>query len=772
MITINGKRIPFKEGKTVLETALDAGIYIPSLCTHSELEPFGACRLCIVKIEKMRGFPTSCNTLVKEGMVITTEDKELQKMRRTVMEMLLSEHPNSCIICKDRETCEECHFGPTKAGRVTGCRFCPNKEICEVREVADYLGLEDLKLPFEYKNLPLERDDPFFDRDYNLCILCGRCVRVCQDIRGRGTLAFTQRSHRTKIGTAYDKPHIESNCGFCGACIDVCPTGALSARGSKWYGDADSCTDSVCMLCSVGCNFSFESKWDRMMAAIPKKDGPTKGQVCSRGRFCMPQLLNSTDRLKQPMIRKNGNLIPVSWDEAITYIAEKLKDYPGEEIGVIASPFLTNESAYLLQKFARVVLQTNNIDSTTSNFVEPVMKCIMESNTANSTKGKIENIENSGWIIVLGRQIFNPSSALNPSIYRAKKKGAKIILIDSSKSKTPRMIDVHIKLDASQTLNLFYGILHTLYTSNPSIVKKSYGNFDAFVKSVENLNMGEFEKAFSKEIRQLIEIINFSKGCIIADADAVSNSFPENLINAIINVLILSGNPDGFIPYYEGGNDQGICDMGCTSHFLPGYTLISNPKDFNKFEKGWGAKLPKEKGKGYVEMLNNDFKVLYLTEAIPEESLSKTEFLITQDITSGKIMDKADVVLPTRAFTEDNGTTTSFERRIQTIKQAVKEPDGVKSDWKIICDIAKKMGAKGFVYKNDKEVFKEIMQIVPFISGGGIWNSQTKQPSLLPLVKGEEIMDLPSYKQRFRYRGADIMKLVDDFRIQIEAGEG
>ncbi|UCD14197.1 MAG: molybdopterin-dependent oxidoreductase [Thermoplasmatales archaeon] len=770
MITINGKKIPFKEGETVLETALEAGIYIPSLCTQSELESFGACRLCLVKIEGMRGFPTSCNTEVKDGMVITTEDDELQKIRRNVLEMLLSEHPNTCIICKDKDICEECHFGPTKAGRVTGCRFCPNKEICEVREVADYLGLEDLKLPFEYKNLPLERDDPFFDRDYNLCILCGRCVRVCQDIRGRGTLAFTQRSFRTKVGTAFDKLHIDSNCGFCGACVDVCPTGALSARGSKWHGDADSCIDSICILCSIGCNFSFESKWDRIMAAIPKREGPTKGQVCSRGRFCVPQLLNGTDRLKQPMIRKNGKLIPVSWDEAITHTADKLKDFKGEEIGVIASKFLTNESAYVLQKFTRAVLNTNNIDSTTSDFVGPVMKTIMESKTANSNIGKIENIENSRWIIVLGRRIFNPSSALNPSIYRAKKKGAKIILIDPGKSKTPRIIDVHLELGVSQTLDFFYGIIHSLYSSNPSIVKKSYGKYGAFVKSVKNLEISKFGKTYSNKIKELSQLINSSKGCIIADPDAIHCSSPEKLMNAILNVLILSENPDGFVPYYEGGNDQGICDMGAISQHLPGYSSISNLESIKKLERLWGTKLPREKGKRYSEMFKDKLKALYLTDTIPEEKLGKIEFLVIQDIYPNKIMNKADVVLPARAFTEDDGTVTSLERRVQKIKQAVKEPEGARSDWKIICNLARKMDAKGFDYKNFQQIFKEIKEIVPFISGMGIWKFGSKQPTLFPLMKTGEMKDLTSSKPLFRYRGADLMERVDDFRIQMGAG--
>jgi len=752
MITINDKKIPYKEEKTVLEIAKEAGMYIPSLCTHPELEPFGACRLCIVKIEGMRGFPTSCTTQVSDGMVITTEDEELQEVRRNVLEMLLSEHPNTCIICKDRTECEECHFGPTKAGRVTGCTFCPNKEICEIREVAEYLGLENIRLPFEYKNLPLERNDPFFDRDYNLCILCGRCVRVCQDIRGRGTLAFTQRSHGTKIGTAFDKLHIDSGCAFCGARIDVCPTGSLSARGSKWYGDADKCTDSVCLLCGVGCNFSYESKWNRVMAAIPKRDGHTRGQSCSRGRFCIPQLLNGMDRLKQPMVRKNGKLVPVNWDEAISYTTEKLKGFNSDEIGIITSPNLTNESAYVLQKFTRVALKTNNIDTPNSDFIRPIIKTIVESGSAQSKDGKIKTLEESKWIIILGRKLFLPSSALNPSIYRAKKKGAKIILIDSDiKAKTPKIVDQNFKLDTKQTINLFYCIVRKLVDSKQSLAKKIH-NYNDFAKSVNKINVEKLGKGISKEIDKIMDIIQSSKGSIIFDQGFFCFSNPEKLMRAIMNLLILTGNPEGFIQYYQGGNDQGIWDMGAIRDYLPGYATIS------------------DKGKDSNEMLNGMVKALYLTESVPEQKLKNIEFLILQDIYPSEIMNKADVVLPACAFTESDGTVTSFERRIQNVRKAVDSPGVALPDWKIICDLAKEIGAKGFEYKNHQAIFKEIKEKIPLVNSTGIWNFKGKKIQLLPLDPIGEIKKLSLNKKQYQYRGADLVKRVDDFRIQIEKG--
>ena len=360
-MTIDGKSVPFTSGETILDVAKRSGIYIPTLCARADLPSTGSCRLCLVKVEGMRGYATSCTTPAEQDMVVTTNSPAIEKLRRGILELILSEHPSACLVCPIRETCEKFNAPSSKAGRVTGCNMCPNRDTCELRQLVEYLGLEEIRYPILYKDFPLERDDPFMDRDYNLCILCGRCIRVCQENLGTSAISFVQRGHDTKVGTSFGKLHVDGNCRFCMHCVDVCPTGALSVRGSKWYGYPDEEINITCILCDRGCELVVDTKWGKVMGAHPIRDmSAGKREYCVKGRCCLPALFNSPDRLKYPAVRReDGKFIYTNWDTAIKHASGILSKYKASEIALLSSSHLTDESIYVLHEFARVYADSN-----------------------------------------------------------------------------------------------------------------------------------------------------------------------------------------------------------------------------------------------------------------------------------------------------------------------------------------------------------------------------------------------------------------------------
>ncbi len=337
-LTIDGQAVAAKEGATVLEAARQAGINIPTLCYHPSLTPYGACRLCIVEIENLRGFPTACTTPITKDMVVRTDTPQLRELRRNIFELILAEHPQKCLTC-------------------------PKNLRCELQELASRIGVEQLTLPPIRKDLPVYQDSPFFERDYNLCVLCGRCVRVCQEVRGIGAIAFTYRGSQALVGTAFNKTLLDSGCQFCGACVDACPTGALIDRSSKWLGIPERSVVTTCPYCGVGCQLSLEVNGGKVSRSVPVMgNSVNQGQACVKGRFGIAEFVHHPERLTNPLVRRNGELVEVNWDEALDLVAEKLNKYKGSQFAFIASAKCTNEENYLAQKFTRMVMQTNNID--------------------------------------------------------------------------------------------------------------------------------------------------------------------------------------------------------------------------------------------------------------------------------------------------------------------------------------------------------------------------------------------------------------------------
>jgi predicted molibdopterin-dependent oxidoreductase YjgC len=343
-LSIDNRSVETRGPATILQVAAAHGIDIPHLCSHPELAPYGGCRLCVVEVEGMRGFPTACTTQAEEGMVVRTQSKALQETRREILQLILSEHPSACLICGEADECRDYQQTIRKVSMTTGCRGCPRDGECELQKAVRDVGIEEITFPVYFRGMTPETGDPFFDRDYNLCIYCGRCVRICQEHRKSAVISLKKRGRLTTIGPAFARSHLEADCEFCGACVSVCPTGAMAEKNRKWHGGADRHQDSLCPLCSLNCEIQIAVKEDRTIGTLPPGEpGQSGGELCVKGRFCLSEWVNHPERLLLPRIRFPEGMGTVSWTEAAQAAGTMLQNSGKGGTAVYLSPFLTLE---------------------------------------------------------------------------------------------------------------------------------------------------------------------------------------------------------------------------------------------------------------------------------------------------------------------------------------------------------------------------------------------------------------------------------------------
>jgi formate dehydrogenase alpha subunit len=718
-LKINDQPITTQPGTSVLEAARQNGIDIPTLCYHPRLNPAGMCRLCIVEVQGQRGLPTACTTPVVEGMVVQTDTPAVQALRREILTLTIQEHPYTCLMCGRHERCAEWQTTIRKAGVTTGCENCPRNGQCELQALVEKVGLEIMPYPIAYRGMAVEHEDPFFDRDYNLCVICGRCVRACQEVRLNGTLAFHYRGSQTRVGTTPGLSHLEAGCEFCGACVDVCPTGALYDKRTKWEGVPEGFATTVCPYCSVGCELEVWTKSGRLMGVRPSEGGTAnQGQACVRGRFGLVEMVHAATRLKTPLVRKNGRLAPVSWDEALKLVAEKFSTHRGEAFALLGSPHLTTEAAYVLQKFARGVMQSRNVDCP-SALPRHARVGELRDLLLDSRGGSIQAIRQAGCVLVVGANpcLSHPVVALQ--IRHALHAGAKLIVVDPRETDLARQAHVWLRPAPGADQRLLEALQAHLAGLKPA--------------------------APGSDIEEAARLLAEHAPAVVVYGSGVTHyaGGPDTL-RALRRLAEALTPAASLLPLVGASNTLGALETGLAAG--------DNSRNYSDI---------------LARVAAGEVHALYLAgEMPPLEALDRLDFLVVQDLVlSEELRRYAHVVLPAASFAEMSGTLTNLEGRAQHFGAAIPPVGEARPDWLIAAQVAQAMGAEDFGYETSADVLREVA-------------ARPKAPAAQPAGQAlPEAAPSPEYptwliteRNQFAYRGAMLTECVKGME-QVKADE-
>ena len=727
-------------GVSVLRAAELNDISIPSLCSHKDLSPFGGCRMCMVEIEGMRGYPLSCSTIAQDGMKVLTDTVTLREMRREILQLILSEHPSSCLICEESRECRQNQLTIRKSGVTTGCRSCPNCDQCELQDVVEKVGLTEINYPIYYHGYEAEHDDPFFDRDYNLCILCGRCVRMCQEVRGTSVLALTHRGSRVKISTAFGDSHVAAGCEFCGACVSVCPTGALSDKVSKWDGRSDGITVSTCPFCCLGCRIDLHHKKGRLSKVYPNSDAEINdGQLCVRGRFCLPEATHHHQRARKPMLRHGKYFREVTWPEALEEVSARLKGLGPEDFLMAVSGDLTNEGMYAARKFVRGALGVNSIDSSARQALSGGLELWSR---LFSLPISIKEIAEADMIIAMNLDSRFSFSVAGVQVRRALKKGARLVTIDARDTDLARYTHHHLRPIPGREGMLLRCMAQCL-TQCPA------GGGSNIQKTARQAGVrkGQLKKAIDwlgNEGRL---------ACILGPAVFEYN----DTVKLLDGLFELAERPQTtFLPLYHGSNVRGALELGVFGGFLPGMEKSKRP-EVSLADVIEGRKHP---------------RIIYLVGEAPFQQRPDCDFLISQDTYLPPFA--VDAFLPAASFAETGGTLTNIEGLVQELVGIENSPDGaatgfVRPDWLIFSELSRKLGCEALDYQQAEDILREIHQSVP-----GFPETADRKPRRITTRRSETIAERKNRVPAglgefylvvelggFQHRGTDLSAVVE-----------
>ncbi|VVO09933.1 formate dehydrogenase subunit alpha [Pseudomonas fluorescens] len=764
-LNIDGRSISVPEGTSVMRAAALLGTTIPKLCATDSLEAFGSCRMCLVEIDGMRGYPASCTTPVAEGMSVHTQTPKLATLRRNVMELYISDHPLDCLTCSANGN-------------------------CELQTVAGQVGLREVRYGYEGDNHLADVKDtsnPYFHFDPSKCIVCNRCVRACEETQGTFALTITGRGFESRVAAAGGDNFLESECVSCGACVQACPTATLMEKSVVELGQPERSVITTCAYCGVGCSFRAEMKGDKLVRMVPDKNGQANhGHSCVKGRFAWGYATHP-DRITKPMIRKNINdpWQEVSWDEAVTYAASEFRrlqqKYGRDSIGGITSSRCTNEETYLVQKLVRAAFGNNNVDTCARVCHSPTGYGLKQTLGESAGTQSFDSVMQADVILVMGANPSDAHPVFASQLKRRLREGARLIVID------PRRIDlvdsvharaeVHLALRPGTNVAMLNALAHVIVTEgllNQAFIDarcegNDFARWSEFVSRAENSPeaLGAICGVDPADIRAAARLYaTGGNAAIYYGLGVTEHSQGSTAVMGIANLAMATGNIGregvGVNPLRGQNNVQGSCDMGSFPHELPGYRHISNEVVRTQFEQAWNVTLQPDPGLRIPNMfeaaLGGSFKGLYcqgedIVQSDPNTqhvtaAMSAMECVVVQDIFLNETAKFAHVFLPGCSFLEKDGTFTNAERRISRVRK-VMEPLGGKADWEGTIALANALGYP-MNYRHPSEIMDEIARLTPTFTnvsyaaldshGSLQWPCNAEAPDGTPTMHIEEFV--------------------------------
>lgn len=719
-IEIDGIKAEVPENYTILKAASSLGIKIPTLCHLKDVNEIGACRMCIVEVEKTRGFQVACVYPVNEGIIVRTDTQAIKDARRGVLRLLLSNHKVECLTCEKAGTCK----------------------------LQDYCYEYDVyQSPIKSKNVEYKLDDtnPFYFRDNNKCIMCQRCVSVCESLQCSNAIGFINRGFDTHIGVDNGKEIKDSKCVSCGNCVSNCPVGALMPKNKVKFREWEvKKTRTVCSYCGVGCEMYLKVKNNTIVGVDPSNGPANEGILCVKGKFGYG-FVNHPDRLKKPLIKKNGKFEEASWEEALDLITKKIKEIKNangpDAFAGLASARVSNEDNYIFQKLFRGVIGTNNVDHCARLCHASTVAGLAITLGSGAMTNSIQETSGADVIFITGSNTTENHPVIGAKIKQAKLLGAKIIVAEPRRIELAEIADLFLQIKPGTNVALLNGLMNIIIEEklqNETFIRERTENYEELVEIVKNYTPELVSEICGIESEALKEAARMyakaNNAAIYYSMGVTQHSTGTSGVMSVSNLALLCGQigkeNSGVNPLRGQNNVQGACDMGALPGDLPGYQKVANDQVIEKFEKAWGTKLSNKPGLTVTEMMHEaesgKIKLIYIMGENPmvsdpdtahvKKSLEALDFLVVQDIFLTETAQLADVVLPAVTFAEKDGTFTNTERRVQRIRKAILPLGQSKVDWQILVELMNKLGYEAN-YKDVSEVMDEIASLTPIYGG-------------------------------------------------------